>query len=134
MDRLSADRPHPSVLDSLVFPADDEESAADAQAQVDGCANEGEAEVVADTAVQLPAFLDLLHPEHQQPSHDEEHADPDQELDVEHGHREEVVYFLRDDHNRPRLGWCPKSRRRKGARDAKESRRRKHSKVRQLYI
>ena len=50
----------------------------------------GEAKVITDTAVQLPALLDLLHPEHQQPGHDEEHADPDDELDVKHGHVDEI--------------------------------------------
>ena len=44
--------------------------------------------------MQVPALLDLLHLEHQHPGHDEEHADPDDELDVEKRDLDEVPYFL----------------------------------------
>ena len=43
----------------------------------------------------LPASFDLVHPEQQQPGHDGEHADPDEELDVEEGDPDELVNTLR---------------------------------------
>ena len=75
---------------SLRVVKDDVDQAADAEAKVYSRANDGETEVVPDTAVQLPALLDLLHPEHQQPAHDDQHADPDDELDNEPQHVEGI--------------------------------------------
>ena len=45
----------------------------------------------------LPALLDLLHPEHQQGRHDQEHADADPELQEELGHDYPVLAKLIDD-------------------------------------
>ena len=57
--------------------------AANADAEVDGCPNEGEHGVEADAGVYLPTGFDLRHPEEQEPGDDDEHADPHQELDTE---------------------------------------------------
>ena len=88
---------------------EDVHQAASADAKVDSRANEGEAEVVADTAVQLPALLDLLHPEHQQPAHDAEHADPDEELDPEVGHIDKIgICLLTTGDERPHRRTSPR--------------------------
>lgn len=73
---------------------EDVDQADNADAQVGSRANETEAEVVADTAVQFPALLDLVQAEEQQPDHHEEHARPDEQLDEEVGHADEVVVSL----------------------------------------
>ena len=69
--------------------------AANADAQVDRGANEGEHEVVADARIYLPASFDLVHPEDEQAGHDDAHAGPDKELDVEVRDLDEIVKFLR---------------------------------------
>ena len=74
--------------------------AANADAQVDGCPNEGEHEVVADAGMYLPASLDLRQSEEQQPGHDDEHADPDDERDDEIKNLDEVSTSLRIDERR----------------------------------
>lgn len=61
----------------------DVDRAAKADRQVDSRTNEGEDKVVADTGVDLPALLHLLHPVRHEPGNDEKHAHPDEELDVE---------------------------------------------------
>lgn len=81
-------------LHSLHFLDDDANRAADAKTKVDSCANDGEAKVVPDKAVTPPALLDLLPPEQQQPGHDEEHADPGEELENIYGHVEGVASCL----------------------------------------
>lgn len=53
--------------------------------QVDGRANQGQAEVVPDAGVKLPALFDLLRPEYKQPGYDDQHAQPHQKLDEEMG-------------------------------------------------
>ena len=68
--------------------------AADAEAKVYSCSDDGETKVVLDAAVQPPALPDLLHPEQQQPAYDEEHANPDDELRTVYGHIEEKEPFL----------------------------------------
>ena len=73
---------------------EDVERAADAEGKVYSRADDGEAEVVPDTAVQMPALLDLLHPEPQEPGHDPQHAEPDDELRTVYGHVEETASCL----------------------------------------
>lgn len=56
---------------SLSPVVDDMNRAGHADAQVDSRANQGQAEVVANSSVNLPALLDFLHPEQKQPGYDE---------------------------------------------------------------
>ena len=69
--------------------------AANADAQVDGCPNESEHEVIADACVYRPGNFDLFRPKEQQPGHDDEHEDPDEELDGEVRCLDEVAPSLR---------------------------------------
>ena len=69
--------------------------ATNTNAQVDGRPNEGEHEVEAYTGIYLPASLDLVHPEQQQPGHDDEHSHPHQELDAKVKELDVIAVSLR---------------------------------------
>lgn len=49
----------------------------------------------------LPALLDRLHPEHEQPGHDDEHAHADDQLDEEAGDGDPIAGPLSFDHSWP---------------------------------
>lgn len=68
--------------------------AANAEAQVHSYADDGEAKVVANPHVNLPALLDLLQSKQEQPAHYEEHARAHEQLDVERGYRDPVLATL----------------------------------------
>ena len=61
---------------------------------MNGCANKGGLNVESEPGVRLPALLELLRPEDQQPGHDDKHADPDEELDVAPGELDECLSRL----------------------------------------
>lgn len=86
----------PRRLHSLRFLAADVDRAANAETQVYGRANDGEAEIVAYTAMKLPALLEraLSQETPAQPGHDAEHADPYDTFDNEHQYTADPVAFL----------------------------------------
>ena len=83
-----------SYLYSPKFTGEGVDHPANADAKVGGCANKGEPKVEANAGVNRPALLDLLEPEQQKPGHDEEHADADEELDVEVGDLHDFIVPL----------------------------------------
>lgn len=68
--------------------------AANGDDKVDGYANESQPDVEANAGVYLPAFLNLLPLEEQEPGHDGEHAQPDEHLGKEEGELDEIIVAL----------------------------------------
>ena len=86
---------HGPRLHSHVFFAEEVDQSTNADAQVGGYAHKGESKVEADAGVNLPALLDLRHSENQQPGHDDEHADPNEELHIQVTYLDDIASSLR---------------------------------------